>query len=430
MAQVDYIINCEFVLADANSGAIKNGSIAVKDGFIFDIFDSRSASVQYEAKRLINRESCLLIPGLINSHTHAAMTLFRGLADDLPLDKWLTEHIFPRESRLTPELIETGTLLACAEMIRGGTTGFVDMYFFEDIIADVVNDVGMRAWLGEGILNFPTPAFASGYEALKETQRLADKWKGHDRINIVVAPHAPYTCSEELLRLSSEMSEKNDYLVIIHVSETRFEVEQSKRERGITPVEYLDKLGLMSDKTIAVHCVHLFDNDIEIICKNNVTVVNCPESHLKLGSGVSPVIKILNSGINVTIGTDGAASNNDLDMFSEMGSASRIQKGINHDPSLLSASQCFSMATLNAAKALKNPLIGSLKKGASADFAIIDLDKPRLRPIYDPVSHIVNVVKDCDVRDTVVNGRFLMEDFSLLTIDWEMLLNKVKNVTI
>jgi len=430
MEQADYIINCEFVLTDAFSNEIENASVIVKDGIILDIIDSGKALIHYDAGKIIDRRTCLLIPGLINSHTHAAMTLFRGIADDLPLNKWLTEHIFPRESRLTREHIEIGTMLACAEMIQGGTTGFVDMYFFEDVIADVVESAGMRAWLGEGILNFPTPAFPTGHEALKETMRLMDKWKGHNTINIIVAPHTPYTCSEELLRLSRELSEKNNSLLLIHVSETKTEVNESIKEKNMTPVEYLSKLRLMSDKTLAVHCVHLLDNDIDILQKNNVSVIHCPESNLKLGSGISPVITMLNKDINIAIGTDGAASNNDLDMFIEMGTASRLQKGINQDPSLFTSRQCFSMATSNAAKALKNPLIGTLKKGARADFAIIDLDKPRLRPIYDPVSHLVNVVKDCDVRDTVVEGRFLMEDHRLLTIDWDILSKKIKKLTI
>jgi 5-methylthioadenosine/S-adenosylhomocysteine deaminase len=430
MEQADYIINCEYVLLDAFTKEMEDASVVVKDGLILDILDSDKALLEYDTRKIIDRGNCLLIPGLINSHTHASMTLFRGIADDLPLDKWLAEHIFPMESRLTPELIEIGALLACAEMIKGGTTGFADMYFFEDVIADVVEGVGMRAWLGEGILNFPTPAFQSGFEALKETQRLMDKWRGHDRIKIIVAPHAPYTCSEELLSLARELVEKNNSLLLIHVSETKNEVEQSIKEKNMTPVEYLNQLRLMTDKTIAVHCVHLLGQDIEILQKNNVTVAHCPESNLKLGSGISPVIAMLQKEINIAIGTDGAASNNDLDMFSEMGMASKIQKGINHDPSLLSSRQCFSMATANAAMGLHEQLLGGLKKGANADFAIIDLDKPHLRPIYDPASHLVNVVKNCDVRDTVVGGRFLMEDYTLLTIDWEALLKKLKKITI
>jgi len=422
---VDFLICGEILISHPNDSPIPGGAVAVKGDTIVAAGPLPELSKNFVANKTINRPSGLILPGLINSHTHAAMTLFRGLADDLPLKTWLEDHIFPAEARLTSEHVALGTELACAEMIRCGTTGFVDMYLFEDTVASVVDRVGLRAWLGEGVFDFPSPSFLSGEEALKETERLMVKWKGHPRITITVNPHTPYTCKPELLRHSRKLAEARDALIVIHLAETEWENAEIRRLCGVSPVKHLDRLGLLGDRLLAIHCVSLSKDDISLLARRDVRVVHCPESNLKLASGVAPVPELLEAGVTVALGTDGAASNNDLDLMSEMDTAAKLHKGIKKNPTLISAPEAFSMATTWAAKALHRKDLGCLCKGSRADLVVVDMNQVHLRPCYNPVSHLVYAARSGDVQDVMVAGRMLMEDRVLTTIDEGKLLESL-----
>ncbi len=418
---VSLIIRAGLIITDPFSPVITDGAIAVLNDKIIEIGPGKEICNKYNPVRTLNRPDSLVMPGLINMHTHCPMTLFRGLADDLPLKQWLEEYIFPAESKLTPERIRLGTELACSEMIRCGTTSFVDMYLFEDQIAEVVDKVGMRVWIGEGIFDFPTPAFPSGQAALEETDRLADKWANHPRITVTVTPHTPYTCDKKLLIAASEYAQKNNLLLHIHVSETQWEVQEITSKTGASPVEYLNTIGLLNDHTLAAHCVALTPEDIEILARNRVRVLHCPESNLKLASGIAPVPDMIKKEILVSLGTDGAASNNDLDMFGEMDFAAKIHKGVCQDPTVLPAPQVLAMTTLNAARSLHRDDLGILKPDAQADIICLDINKPHLIPMTNPISHIVYSACKADVQDVIVAGNILMEDRQLTTVNEDAL---------
>nr|WP_181448053.1 amidohydrolase [Dissulfurirhabdus thermomarina] len=414
------------VLPEPAAAPIRDGAVAVRGGTIAAVGPWAEVSARHEGARLLDRKSGgLVFPGLVNAHTHAPMTLFRGLADDLPLKAWLEDHIFPAEARLTRELVALGTELACAEMIRCGTTGFVDMYLFEEEVARVVDRVGMRAWLGEGVFDFPTPAFPSGRAALAETERLAAAWGGHPRITITVDPHTPYTCAPELMEAARDLAGRLDLAMVTHLAETRWEVEEITRRHGKTPAAYLDALGLLGERLLAAHCVALTPEDIRLLAERDVRVAHCPESNLKLASGIAPVPELLAAGVIVTLGTDGAASNNDLDLLSEMDTAAKLPKGLHRDPTLVSATEALAMATTQAARALHRPDLGRLAPGAAADLVVVDLDQAHLRPCYHPASQLVYAARSGDVRDVVVAGRLLMEDRHLVTIDETDILARV-----
>ncbi len=420
------IISAEYVICSPKDDVISDGAVVVQGSKIADIGPSPELRKRYKGLSEIRRPSGLIMPGLINAHTHAPMVLFRGMADDLPLKIWLERHIFPAEAKLDKETIALGAELACAEMIRSGTTSFVDMYLFEETIAQVVDKVGMRAWLGEGLFDFPSPSFPSGFEALEETERMALKWQDNPRITITVDPHTPYTCSAKLLKKAGKLSKRLGLHLVIHLAETRWEIEEIRGMHGLSPVEYLDTLGLLGSDLLAVHCVWLSDTDMDILRERMVSVVHCPESNLKLGSGIAPVAGLLERGIQVAIGTDGAASNNDLDMFCEMDTTAKLPKGALEDPSLVSSRQVFAMATTEAARALGRSDLGALYPGNQADMVILDLDRPSLRPCYNCVSQVVYAAKGADVTDVMVAGRFLMEQGELKTIDEERLLCEIK----
>ena len=408
-----------------NTSWCRDGAVAVKDGAVEASGPWPEISFGYEAANVHHRRAGLIIPGLINAHTHASMALFRGLADDLSLKTWLEEHIFPAEAKLDAELVRVGAELACAEMIRCGTTGFVDMYLFEDTVAETAASIGLRAWVGEGIFDFPSPSFTSGKEALSETERMISKWEGHDLITVTIDPHTPYTCGPELLKGCRDLAQRTGAMVVIHVAETSGEDKDIRRRHGMSPVHYLDSLGLLDERLLAVHCVVPDGRDIRLLADRGVRIAHCPESNLKLGSGVAPVWKFLEAGIVTSLGTDGAASNNDLDLMSEMDTAAKLPKGITKQPELLSAGEALAMATSWAADALHRPDLGRLEPGCRADMAIIDLDQVHLRPCYNPVSQVVYAARSGDVQDLMVNGRFLMLDRQILTIDEQRLLEKI-----
>ncbi len=429
MEHVDIIIRGEALVTSAEpsegSAFTADGAVAVRDGAVAATGSWAEISKYYSASRLHERKSGLIIPGFINAHTHASMALFRGLADDLPLKTWLENHIFPAEAKLTADLVRLGAELACAEMIRCGTTGFVDMYLFEDAVAETAASAGLRIWAGEGIFDFPSPAFPDGFQALKETYRMVEKWRGHELVTVTVDPHTPYTCGPDLLKAGRELSERTGVMMVTHLAETRWEDEEIRRRCGMSPAVYLDSMGLLDDSLLAVHCVVLQDEDISLLSDRGVRIAHCPESNLKLGSGVAPVWKFMSAGIITALGTDGAASNNDLDLMSEMDTAAKLPKGINQNPELISAEQAMAMASSWAADALHRSDLGRLEPGCRADLAVIDLDQVHLRPCYNPVSQVVYAARSGDVQDLMVNGRFLMLDRELITIDEQGLLTRL-----
>ncbi len=423
-----FLVSGEYLLAGPDGRVIENGAAAVVSDKILEVGTYDELKERYRDLSDLRRPSGLIMPGLINSHTHAPMVLFRGMADDLPLKTWLEEHIFPAEAGLNRELIALGAELACAEMIRGGTTSYVDMYLFEETIAQVTKKAGMRAWLCEGLFDFPSPAFESGFEALKATRNMALKWRNDPLITITVGPHTPYTCSAELLEKARDAAAELNLRMVIHLSETRWEIEEIKRIRGVSPVEYLDSLDLLCPELLAVHCVWLEEKDMDLMAERRVNVVHCPESNLKLGSGMAPIARLIEKGVNITLGTDGAASNNDLDMFCEMDTAAKLPKGTDQDPSVVSARQVLAMATTHAAFALGRKDLGVLAPGKQADLIILDLDRPSLRPCYNCKSQVVYAAKGSDVTDVMVAGRLLMEKGELKTIDQEEILGRVKEI--
>ncbi len=394
-------------------------SLVVDQGRILAILPSDVARGRFTGVAETRLPHHVLIPGLINLHTHAAMTLMRGLADDTPLMTWLNDHIWPAEvTHLSEAYVFDGTRLATAEMIRAGTTCFADMYFYHDVAARAALQSGMRAALGGAILEFPTPYAndAEGYieKCLAPREIFAD----HSRLKLMLAPHAPYTVGDKTFARIFTIAAEADYPVVMHVHETRDEIAQGEKQYGCRPIERLEKLGILGPNLIAVHCVHMTSAEIELYAKLGVHVAHCPASNLKLASGIAPVAAMLKAGVNVGIGTDGAASNNRLDMLGETRLASLLQKGITGDAAALPAHQKLEMATLNAAKALGwHDTIGSLVEGKAADMTAIDLSSIETQPVYDPVSHIFHAAGRESVSHVWVDGEMLLDNRVLLRQD-------------
>jgi 5-methylthioadenosine/S-adenosylhomocysteine deaminase len=368
-----------------------------------------------EYQRVIPGEGSALIPGLVNCHGHAAMTLFRGLADDLPLKTWLEKKIWPLEAKLTAQSVYWGSMLAMAEMIRGGTTTFADMYFFEEETARAALETGMRGVLSRGIVAGP------GLErALAESRQLARDWQGAEgRITIQLGPHALYTCPPEVLNRVIDLAAELDLAVQIHLAETKGEVDECLALYGKSPAAVLDEAGLFHLPILAAHCVHLSPEDIEIVARRGVGVSHNPASNLKLGSGIAPVPSLLERGVAVGLGTDGAASNNNLDMFTEMRLAALIHKGVHRDPTLIPAHQALEMATVLGAKALSLEEVGAIREGMAADLVLVDLRGPHLAPSPSPEAAIAYAAHASDVTLVMVAGRILLEGGRLTTIDEE-----------
>lgn len=430
--KVDLLIkNGTVVTMDSEKTVIDSGYVAVKDGEIVGIGKIESLGEKFTAKETIDAENRIVMPGLVNTHTHAAMTLFRGLADDLPLNEWLENYIWPAEKKLiNPDNIRKGTLLAAVEMIRSGTTTFNDMYFYWDEVAKACKEVGIRVMIGEVFFNFPGPNNLSGDENLGHIEEQIKKWKGDSLVSVAMNPHAPYSCSKELLEKSKKLADKYDVPIHIHISESEKEVSDMKEKNGMTPVEYLDSLGFLDHKVIAPHCVHLSKDDIKLLAKRKVGVAHCPESNMKLASGVAPVADLLKTGVKVGLGTDGVASNNNLDMFKSMDFASKLHKVFTGDPTVLDAEAVVEMATIGGAKVLGlDEKIGSLEKGKRADLIIVDLEKPHLTPMYNVYSHLVYAAAGADVETVVVDGKLVMKDYKILTVDEKKIMDDVKKIS-
>jgi len=421
------IVRGLIVTMSADRTIIEDGAVAIKDGAIVDIGQSTELRLRYLADRVIDASGKIVMPGLVNAHTHASMTVLRGLADDVALHVWLENHIWPAEAKfMSAGTIVLGATVAFAEMVRSGTTTFNDMYFFADEIALAAKGFGIRAIVGEGILDFPTPAMGSPQAALARTEELILKWQSDPLIRIAVAPHSPYSCSQEVLAQSQRMAQKYKVPLHIHVAETKREVEEAVAQTGLSPVAYLHEMGFLEMGVVAAHCVHVTSQDIGLLVEHGVGVVHCPKSNCKLGSGVAPIPELLAAGGCVGLGTDGAASNNRLDLLAEMGFAALLHKGVRMDPLAMHAYTLLEMATIGGARALgMGDAIGSLETGKRADLLLIDTSAPNMKPMYDAVSHLVYATDAGNVDTVIIEGRVIMEDRQLLTLNESATLDDV-----
>lgn len=427
---VDLIISGgTIVTMDAPRNVIENGGIAVHQGEIVAVGTSAEITKNFSSKRVINAQGKKVIPGLINTHTHVPMSLFRGIADDLDLDEWLTKYIFPAEAKnVTEDFVRVGTRLGIAEMIRGGTTTYCDMYYFEDAIAEETFKAGMRGVLGETVIDFPVPDNKTHEEAIVYSEKFINKWKNNRLIVPAIAPHAPYTVSTEHLKNVRALSDKLNAPMVIHVSETKKEVEDITKQYGSRPVEYLEKIGFLNNRTIAAHTVHINDKEIDILKKLNVGSAHCPQSNMKLASGVAPIPQMLLKDLAVGLGTDGAASNNDLSLWEEMDTAAKLHKVFTENPQVVSAEQAFEMATIRGARALHlDKIIGSLEAGKRADIVIVGANDLNQTPLYNIYSSLVYATKADDVETVIIEGKIVMLNRRLLTLN-EIQIKKNANI--
>lgn len=410
------------VTMDETRRVYESGFVAVRGARIVAVGDAASlAAGNYRAKQIINTGGKVVLPGLINTHTHIPMTLLRGLADDLDLQEWLTKYIFPAEAKnVTRDFVVAGTRLGLAEMIRGGTTTYADMYYFEDAIAEETKRAGVRGVLGETVIDFPVPDNKTWAAALKYTESFLQRWQGDALITPAIAPHAPYTVSTEHLAEVKAMAERLAAPIIIHLAEAPTETKFIADKYNTRPALYLEKLNFLSPRVLAAHAVHVNDEEIKILKQREVGVAHCPQSNMKLSSGAAPVPQMLKVGVRLGLGTDGAASNHDLSMWEEIDTAAKLHKLVTMNPTVVTAQQALEMATIGGARALHmEKEIGSLEAGKRADLIVVDLSAPRLAPLYNLYSHLTYVVKAADVTDTIVNGRVLMRARRLLTLDEE-----------
>ncbi|MDX1804873.1 MAG: TRZ/ATZ family hydrolase [Alcanivorax sp.] len=427
--QADLIVHARWIApVTPGSGVLEHHCLVVKDGLIADILPSTQARDTWQAAEEQNLDSHLLIPGLINAHTHAAMNLLRGIADDLPLMTWLEKHIWPAEGRFVSDpFVLDGTRLAAAEMIRSGTTCFADQYFFPASAAKATVEAGLRASLFCPILDFPTPMGAGPEDYLRLATEAMDQWHHEPRIQIGFGPHAPYTVSDGPLEKVLTLAEELDVPVMMHVHETAGEIQMAVSNTGERPLTRLKELGLLSPRLLAVHMTQLTDEEIALVAQTGTQVVHCPESNLKLASGFAPIEKLRRAGINVALGTDGAASNNDLDMIGEARTAAFLAKGVSLEADALPAAQVLEMATLNGAKALgRDHEIGSLDIGKQADMVAVDLNRIETQPVYDPVAQLVYAASRDQVTHSWVGGRCLMDNRQLTTLNEAVLLKNAQ----
>ncbi|MFN3555364.1 MAG: amidohydrolase family protein [Bacteroidales bacterium] len=415
---------------DSDYTFYEDGAIVIENDRILALGPTPDILAQYKAAEMINGSGKLIMPGLINTHTHVPMTIFRGYADDLPLHEWLYDYIFPVESEFVDgENVRLGTQLAVAEMLRSGTTTFNDMYYHIEEIAQVVDQTGMRAVLSESVIDFPVPNNPTPEHGLQTAEALILKWNNHPRITISVSAHAPYSCSAELIQKAKALADKYNVPFNIHVAETRKEFDQALAEFGFTPVGYLEHLGVLSDNVIAAHGVHLTPEDIQILAARGVSVAHNPECNMKLASGVAPVPELLRAGVKVGLGTDGVASNNDLDLFDEMNTAAILHKLNSNDPTVLDARTVVEIATIGGARVLgMEDQIGSLEPGKKADMILLDMMQPHAHPLYNIYSLLVYSIKGADVETVIIDGRIVMRDRKLLFLDEKALFGRVEEV--
>src|SRR5687768_15548420 len=420
MNSVDLLVlNGTLVTMDKDHRVIEDAGVAIENGRIVAVGQRKDIVRRYTSSQTVDARGKIIIPGLINGHTHIPMTLFRGLADDLDLQDWLTKFIFPAEAKnVSEEFVRAGTRLGLAEMIRGGTTTYCDMYYFEDAIADETAKAGVRGVLGETVIDFPVADNKTNAEAMAYVEKFVQKWKGHELITAAIAPHAPYTVSEEHLKAVRAFSDRTGAPIVTHISETKREVDDSLKAKGASPIDFLLRIGFLNDRVIAAHVVWPNPGEIEILKRAGVGVVHNPQSNMKLASGVAPVPQMLKEGVRVGLGTDGAASNNDLSMWEEMDTVAKLHKVFSGDPKVISAQQAFELATIRSAAALHlEKEIGSLEAGKRADILIIDRDTLNQIPLYNIYSDLVYATKASDVQTVIINGRIVMRDRRLLTLN-------------
>ena len=429
---IDVLIhNGTLVTVDDRMRVIGKGWIGIQGGVIRAIEAGSPGMPPPDARLTIDAAGGIVMPGLVNTHTHLPMSLFRGLADDLPLMTWLNDHIFPAETRfLQPETVRWGTLLACAEMLLSGTTCCCGGYFLEDAVARAVAEAGLRSVLAQGVIDFPAPGIPDPAHNISHAREYAQRWKGRSHlITPSIFCHAPYTCGDDTLKAAKAAAEDLGLILQVHVAETRFERDQSIKEKGLSPVAHLDRLGILDQRTLMAHCVWIDEADIDIIANRGCTVSHCPESNMKLASGIAPVTGMRAAGITVSLGTDGCASNNNLDMFGEMGTAAKLHKVATGDPTTLNAASVLKMATIDGARTIGlADRIGTLEIGKQADIIVLDTQAPHLTPMYHPDSHIVYSAGGADVRHVLVAGRQVVENRQLLTLNVREIMDRVNAI--
>ena len=402
-------------------GGAETCSVYVCDG---RIASTSAAPEGFAADKTVFGAGKMLIPGLVNAHTHASMTIFRNCADDMLFNDWLFGRIMPLEDKLTGGDCYWGMQLAVMEMLRSGTTAFIDMYYFMDDLARAVEETGVRAVLSRGLQGGAGDP-AGGEKRLREAIEAAERWKDLKNISFMLAPHAPYTCDEGYQREVAAEARRQGFSINIHLAESLAEIETIKSQYGCTPIELADKTGLLTDTTVAAHCVHLTDNDIDILARSGVSVATNPVSNLKLSNGVAPVPKLLKAGVKVALGTDSAASNNSLNMFRDLSALTLIHKGVNYEPLAVTAREGFEIATKNGARAMGYENLGEIKPGYIADLVILDLDRPNMRPVNDIVASLAYSANGSEAETVIVGGRILMENGEFLTIDSERVFREV-----
>lgn len=429
---VDLIVHGRYVVTmTVEKAVIEHGAVAVRDGIIVAVGPSGDISKKYTAQKEVSGKDRILMPGLVNGHTHTAMVLFRGIADDLALMEWLQNYIFPMEGQFVdPEFIEVGMNLACLEMIRGGTTSFVDMYFYGDRGADVIEACGLRAIMGAPSIDFPSPGFKGWDDSFAAAVEFVKNRKSKSgRITPAFAPHAPYTVSAEHLRQLSKVAKELNAPVTTHLSEDRAELAQIRERYDTTPILHVKNLGLLENKLIAAHVVHPTEEEIKLLVKYKVGVIHNPTSNLKTAAGISPVPQMLKQGVRIGLGTDGAASNNDLNMWEEIRLAALLHKGVQYDATVIPAEVALHMATSGGAEAVGlDHLVGDISVGKRADLIQVDLSGPHMTPLYNVISHLVYAVSRSDVVTTIVDGNILMEDGKVLTLDAEKIRQKANEI--
>ncbi|HVM94010.1 MAG TPA: amidohydrolase [Terriglobales bacterium] len=408
------------ITMDASRAILDDGAVAITGDTITEVGPRAQLEAKYVAKQTIDARNTLVLPGFINGHTHVPMTLFRGIHDDVTLNDWLYKYIFPAEAKnVNEEFVRWGTRLALAEQIRSGVTTFADMYYFEDAIADETKKAGMRGVLGETFIDFPAPDNKTEAAMLDYTERFLKKWQGDPLIHAAPAPHSIYTCSQKTLQDAAALARKYHAPILIHVSEMKKEAEDSQKNNGMSPVQYLDKLGILGPDVVAAHCIFVEEPDRKTLAQRGVGCVHNPSSNMMIASGVSPIPEMRAAGIAVGLGTDGpAGSNNDLDIMEEIDLAAKLAKITRMSPLALNAKAVVEMATIDGARALHmEKEIGSLERGKKADVILLSLDEPNAVPMYEPYAQIAYALKGSDVKTVVIGGRVVMHDHKLLTVD-------------
>jgi 5-methylthioadenosine/S-adenosylhomocysteine deaminase len=426
----DWIIRAKYVITmDARHRVIDRGAVAIRGTGIVGVGPQNEIAQRYQAKQTLDKPDALVAPGLIDTHTHAPMSLFRALADDMRLQDWLTKFIFPAESKnVSPDFVRWGTRLACLEMVLAGITTYTDMYYFEDVEAETAKEAGVRAVLGQTIIGFPVPDHKTWNESIAATDRYIQRFRYDELIVPAVAPHAIYTTPDDALVVSHNLAVKYRIPLLIHLSETKTERDDALAKRKMTPTQTLEKLGVLDGRVVAAHCVWENDNDLQILKRHGTGVAHCPSSNTKLASGIAPVTAMLKIGLNVGLGNDGFAGSNDTaDLILEMNLAAKLQKVTTMDPRVLPAEQVFEMATSGGARVLGlDKEIGSIEEGKRADLITVSLVKPNTVPFYDLYSQIVYAAKAADVEDVFINGRQIVSARHVLTLNQEEIYRKVE----